>query len=614
MRPQIVPKSAHKPKSVYAQTLAKLRPAILGVLALSAATNVLMLTGSIYMLQVYDRVLTSGSMPTLYGLFAIVIILYGFLLVYDALRARLLSRVALRIDANLAKASFGHWLDTGLPDDSKQDTSQPLRDVETLRKVIASPITAAIFDLPFVPIFLVVLFIIHPWLGILTITGVGIAALIALGNRLITAKSIDRTTTSDNTEREFTEKSRRNAESIIGMGMQRAVTQRWSGLHNEMLSSSQAGSDPADVLASASRAFRMLLQSAILTLGAVLVLQGQITAGMIIAASILSGRVLAPIDQMIGQWRTVGRAMSAHKRLRDVFASGTDEPAYIDLPDPTGQITVTNLTKLTPRRPGTDSSQILSGISFELAPGDGLGVIGSSASGKSTLARLIVGASQPDEGEIRLDGATPDQWNPDVFGRFIGYLPQSVELIPGTIRDNISRFQPDISDEEVIAAARMTGVHDMILGLPEGYATRLGFAGDPTPLSGGQIQRIGLARAVCGMPKLVVMDEPNSNLDIAGDQALTKTIAALRAAGTAVIVMAHRPSALASLDKLMVLDKGKIKLFGDKDSILAPSQKHTEPDAPAKTPAEPQPSAFVRATHGSRIAQQAGPQRLRGVS
>ena len=317
----------------------------------------------------------------------------------------------------------------------------------------------------------------------------------------------------------------------------------------------------------------MLLQSAILTLGAFLVLRGDITAGMIIAGSILSGRALAPVDQLIGQWRIIGRVMAAHKRLDEIFAKDTSQPERVALPDPSGALTVSGLTKTGAARPNGEPPKILSDISFSLASGDALGVIGNSASGKSTLARLLVGAGQGDAGEVRLDGATLDQWHPDQLGRNIGYLPQMLEMLPGTIRDNIARFDPEAPDDDVIAAARMTGIHDMILQLPDGYNTRLGDPYAPAPLSGGQIQRLGLARAVYGMPRFVVLDEPNANLDMAGDAALTKAIKTLRAAGSTVIVMAHRPSVLSAVNKLMVLTAGTVGAFGDRDVLLAEDYK-----------------------------------------
>ncbi len=590
----------------YPSALRGLRGAVWAVLGMSAIINVLMLTGSIYMLQIYDRVLSSGSVSTLMGLFSVVVILFAFLGFYDFLRVRLLSRAALRLDRALGVPAFGRWVRAGLPAGTAQTPSgtddktdmkagaeagTALQDLGAVRGFLSSPAVTALADLPFVPLFLAVLFLIHPWLGWLTVAGAGVAALIALLNRALTRNAIRHAGRFEGAERDFTDRSRRNAEAIFAMGMYGAIAGRWRDLHHKVLVSAQKGGDPSEALAATSRAFRMLLQSAILTLGALLVLQSQISAGMIIAASILSGRALAPVDQLIGQWRAIGQGLAAHRRLSENFNQAEETPERVDLPDPTGTISVRALTKLVPGAPlgATDAPRILSGIDFELTPGDGLGVIGSSASGKSTLARLLVGAMQGDAGEIRFDGARPEQWDPVRLGRNIGYLPQVLEMLPGTIRDNIARFDPAASDESVIAAATLTGIHDMILKLPKGYGTQLCDPAAPVPLSGGQMQRLGLARAVHGMPRIVVLDEPNSNLDMAGDAALTQTIAALRDAGSTVVVMAHRPSVLAAVNKLMILDAGMVRVFGDKDDVLAEDFKVVSPSEATlergKTPA-----------------------------
>lgn len=547
----------------YRQALRALRGLFLGAGALSAIINVLMLTGSIYMLQVYDRVLPSGSVPTLQGLFLIVILLYAFLGFYDFLRARILARAAVRLDNALGPIAFRQWLRSG----QKGENALPLRDLEIMRGFMSGPAIHALFDLPWIPIYLAVLFIIHPWLGWLTVGGAAVVAIAAWVNRLLTQGGLGRSMAMDATARAFADQSLRSAETVQALGMDGRVATRWQGMHEDALAAGQRGSDVNEVTSAFSKSFRMLLQSAMLTLGAFLVLQHEITAGMIIATSILSGRALAPVDQVIGQWRAIGRAGVAHRRLSGFFDSAATPRAPVDLPAPTGRISVRGLTKLSPNAaPGTDRARMLHQVGFELSPGDGLGVIGNSAAGKSTLARLLVGAWAPDGGEIRLDGATPDQWAPEALGRSIGYLPQAVEMLPGTIRDNITRFDPEASDAKMIEAAKVSGVHDMILGLPMGYETRIG-AGEQ-PLSGGQIQRLGLVRAVYGDPKIIVLDEPNSNLDAGGEQALAQTIRAMRERGSTVIVMAHRPSALAAVNKILVLQNGMVLKFGDKEEVL----------------------------------------------
>lgn len=345
-------------------------------------------------------------------------------------------------------------------------------------------------------------------------------------------------------------------------------------MHRDGLATGQVGADRSQGFAAASKAFRLLLQSSLLGLGGYLALQQEISAGMIVATSIIAGRALAPVDQVIGQWTSVVRALEAHNRLGATFAKAPQLRPTIDLPPAKGHLAVAGVSKFVPGDRARERPPILDSVSFRLEPGDALGVIGPSASGKSTLARILVGATLPDEGAVRLDGATLDQWNEQALGRQIGYLPQRLELLSGTVRDNIARFDPDASDDEVIKAAQVAGVHDMILQLPDGYATQM--TTEAGPFSGGQLQRIGLARAVYGTPRYVVMDEPNSNLDAAGDDALSQAIMTLRDAGTTVVVMAHRPSAIAAVNKVLVLHGGRVAEFGPRDDVL---QKSLRPRA-----------------------------------
>lgn len=551
--------SAH-PAPALTDALAALRPGLWAAGGISAVLSLLMLTGSIYMLQVYDRVLSSGSVPTLMVLFGLVVVLYGFMAFYDGLRQRLMSRLALRLDAALAARAFRADLMPGA-------AGGAVRDLEALRGALAGPAVLALFDLPFTLLFLAVLFAIHPLLGWLTVGGMAMAAVLALVNRAVTAAPLGEALAAEAGERGFAERARRAAPALGALGMGGAVTAHWQALHRRGLAANQRGGEPSETLAAASRSLRMLLQSALLTAGAWLVLQGAISAGAIIASSILAGRALAPVDALIGQWKGLARAIEARRRLGPAL-EGATRPAPMALPAPTGQIAVRGLTRLAPARPGQgerERARILDDITFALAPGDGLGIIGASASGKSTLARLLVGALQPDAGEIRLDGATPDQWDPDTLGRHIGYLPQQVELLPGTVRDNIARFDPAATDESVIEAAQAAGVHEMILALPDGYATDLS---REMPLSGGQVQRVALARALYGNPSLLVLDEPNAHLDVAGEAALTRALQARRAAGATVIVIAHRAGALAAVNHLIVLQSGRVVQQGPRDAVL----------------------------------------------
>ena len=549
----------------------------------SAGSNLLMLTGSVYMLQVYDRVLGSGSLATLAGLFTIVVVLYGFLGFYEFIRARIMSRASLSLDLALGAEAFRVWLassggrDQGAePGSASGPSAEPMRDLGIVRGFLASPAALGLFDVPWIPLYFGILFLIHPWLGILTAAGAAIVALAATAGRVMTRRALNLSMMQDSAERQFGEAARRSGEVVDALGMQGRLAALWRQMHVAALASGQSAGDTNEVVSAFSKSFRMLLQSATLSVGALLVIEQKMTGGMIVASSIIAGRALAPIDAMIGHWRSIGKALEAHRSLLAYFDRIPPDKPRIALPPPTGQITVTRLTKLVPGTASQpDRPRILTQVSFQLAPGDGLGVIGNSASGKSTLARLLVGAWRPDGGEIRLDGATPDQWAPDDLGRAIGYLPQQVEMLPGTIRDNIARFDSTVPDQMVIEAAKLAGVHDMVLRLSAGYATRIG--GAEQILSGGQIQRLGLARALFGMPKLIVLDEPNSNLDVSGDNALAQAIMAMRQQGSTVIVMAHRPSAIAAVNKVLILHGGTVAAFGRKEEVLAAAIQSNEP-------------------------------------
>jgi len=574
------------------------KPALALAFFFSALINVLMLTGSVYMLQVYDRVLGSGSLPTLVGLFLVVTLLYLFLAYYDFLRSHILSRTALRIDQLVGPKTFGAWLRDGAEIGVRtRSDAQPLRELEILRSFLSGPAVHGLFDLPWMPFYLIVLYLVHPWLCWLTIAGAMVVMVLAAINRAFSKQALNQAQSLDGSERRFAERAQMMAATLLPMGMEQALTNRWRGLHQATLAGSQKGAGASEALAATSRAFRMFLQSATLTIGAWLVLRNEISGGMIVAATIISGRALAPLDSVIGHWRSIGRALEAHRRLAAFFEGEARKPARaaVDLPNPSGQIDVIDLTKFAPeRQDGATRNHILNQINFSLEPGDGLGVIGNSAAGKSTLARLLVGAWRPDGGEIRLDGATRDQWDGERLGRSIGYLPQNVDLLPGSVRENIARFSPDASSNDIIEAARQAGVHEMILALADGYATQIG--GADAPLSGGQVQRIGLARALYGNPAIVVLDEPNANLDADGDAALTNAIISLRAAGSTVIVMAHRPSALAAVNKIMVLQAGTLVAFGPKEDILGttPTELANQAAATAEADAAMMPESTVK--------------------
>ena len=551
--------------SSYRQALRGMRRGLGIVGLLSAAISLLMLTGSIYMLQVYDRVLNSGSIPTLIALFGIVVMLYGFLAFYDGLRMRLLSRLGMQLDAQLAPAAFR--ADLAAFRHQGQPGAGSLRQrLDLVRGFLGGPAILAMFDLPFTVLFLGVLFLIHPILGWMTVFGMALAGGLALINRAVLKSPMAAAREAEEAQGRFAESARQAAPVLAALGMAGAVTKRWTGLHAAMLGRQQSGTEPSEVLTALSRALRMLLQSALLTAGAWLVIDGAMSGGSIVAASILSGRALGPVDQLIGHWRQIAALREAHDRLsRDLGAANATQS--VELPPLQGALDIEELTTFAATRPGSrlEPAKVLDSISFSLAPGDGLGIVGASASGKSTLARMIVGAALPEKGEVRFDGATARQWDPDRLGRQIGYLPQRIDLLPGSLRDNIARFDPLATDAEVIRAAKSAGVHDMILRLPDGYSTQIGAE---VPLSGGQIQRIGLARALYGRPKLLVLDEPNAHLDQAGEAALARCLVALRKDGATVIVLAHRAGALAAVDRLMVMEAGRIVQDGPRDEVL----------------------------------------------
>jgi PrtD family type I secretion system ABC transporter len=553
-------------KRILREAFGRLRTALIVVALVSCIVNLLMLTGPVFMLQVYDRVLTSQSVPTLAALMILAIGLYVLFGLFDFLRARILSRAANWLDAAVSPETYRRWLLHSM--DDRIPGYKPVSDVGMVRQFLSSPTALALFDLPWFPLFLGIVFLLHFQLGMLAAAGALVVVVLALLNEFLTARTMGEASKADMREARFAEESHANAESIVAMGMLGNTQRSWGELRDEALHKGQRGSERAQYFMAMSKAFRLLLQSAILGWGAYLAILQEISPGTIVAASIIAGRALAPLDQTINGWRTIKKARIAYKRLQNFLTQDSvTEAQSLELPAPRGLLAVNGATKRSPdahRMP--DQPAILSNISFELQPGDGLGVIGPSASGKSSLAKLLIGIWLPDTGSVRLDGATFDQWDQDLLGPHLGYLPQEVELLPGTIGQNISRFEENPSDEEVVKAATITDVHEMILSFPHGYDTYVDAA--VSPLTGGQKQRIALARAIYRLPKLVVLDEPNSNLDVQGDAALANAIRVLREAGSTVVVMAHRPSAIAAVDKILMLHKGQATEFGPKEDVL----------------------------------------------
>ncbi len=563
------------------QTLMASRRAFVGVGIFTAFINILMLTGPLYMLQVYDRVLASSSMSTLVTVSVLMGVMYLFMGFLEHVRSRVLVRIGDKFEKDLGKRTFSIWMKQGLFGKAGQ-RHRPLQDVSTLRQFLSGPAPSTFFDMPWAPLYIGVMFLFHWSLGVIGIIGAVIIFIIAWTNEVTTRKPLQDAHGLKIKGQVFADTTHRNADAVAAMGMGGNMEARWNEYTKEAAASTVRGSDRAGSLTSVSKAFRMFVQSAILGWGALLAVQQIITPGAMIAGSIIMGRALSPIQMALGQWRSFISARQAFNRLNVFYDMIPEEPDSLSLPAPKGDISVENILAAPPG----SKVPVLTGLDFKIKPGQGLGVIGPSASGKSTLARLLVGIWIPQKGSVRLDGATFDQWNRDELGPYIGYLPQEVELFDGTIGENIGRFRPDASAEDVVIAARRAAVHDMILRLPDGYDTRVGEGG--SVLSGGQVQRIALARALFGDPCLVVMDEPNANLDTEGDAALSAAIADLRRREKTVVVMAHRPSAIAAVDQLLMLRDGKQVAFGPKDDVIKEvtqkaqqtSQKQTAQQAP----------------------------------
>jgi len=542
--------------------LLEFRGAFLAILVMSALVNMLALTGSFYMLQVYDRVLTSHSVPTLIAFSMLAACLYVFQGVLDVLRAQILVRIGIEVDKKAMPIAHETLLKLPLYGASTTDARRPVRDVEKMRSFLGSQGPIAIFDLPWMPLYLVFVYILHPWLGILATAGLLVLITLTFFTEQLNRGLNANITQLANRRAALADTNAGNAEVLRAMGFCHRATRRFGRVNAEYLNIQTKSSDIGGGLSGISRVFRMLLQSAVLGLGAYLTLQGEVTAGAIIAASIATSRAFAPIELAISHWKSFVSARQAFMHLQKTVAALPSPSAPLELMAPADSLT---LEKVTAPIPGTQHL-ILHNISFCLTTGDGLGVIGQSGSGKSTLARVITGIWPLARGAVRLDGADIDRWPAAYFRDHIGYLPQSISLMDGTIAENISRFAPNAEATDIICAAKAANVHELILRLPEGYETRLAQGG--SSLSAGQCQRIALARALYRDPFLVVLDEPNSNLDTEGDAALTKALEGVCERGGIAVVIAHRPSALHALNKVAVIRDGQLASFGPKHEIL----------------------------------------------
>ncbi|MGB3339418.1 MAG: type I secretion system permease/ATPase [Devosia sp.] len=529
----------------------------------SGIINVLALTGSFYMLQIYDRALTSGSIPTLAALSALAVGLYLFQGAFDVVRSQLLVRIGARLDRLLAPLAHRVSVDMPRFGFSTAEALERGRDVDTLRTFMGSQGPVALFDLPWVPLYILFVYFLHPMLGALTLGGAVVLTLLTVWTELKSRKLSSAAQQAGVARNAIADSNARNADILKAMGFAGRAVSRFNGANQEHLKLQTQASDIVGTFSAFSRVLRMLLQSALLGLGAYLTIQGQMSAGAIIAVSVASSRALAPIDMAIGNWKGVIAARQAFKRLRETMVALGTMTKPLDLPAPSKSL---KIEKITVAAPAT-GQVLLSEVGFELHAGQALGVIGPSGGGKTTLIRALTGIWPVLRGGVRLDDAELSQWDEEVIGRYIGYLPQEVALLDGTIVENISRLEAKRDGRAIVAAAQAAGVHEMIVRLPEGYDTQLGPMG--TALSAGQRQRIGLARALYRDPFIVVMDEPNAFLDAEGELALNRAIAQIRRRGGIAIVVAHRPSVLSEVDMVAVIQNGRLTSFGPKEKVIA---------------------------------------------
>jgi ATP-binding cassette subfamily C protein EexD len=537
--------------------------------------NLLMLVPAIYMLQVYDRVVTSGSESTLVMLTLIMVLLLTTMGGLEWVRSRMLVRISANIDQQLSKQVYNVSFKQALYTGGSNNMALPIKDLTGLRQFMTGSGLFSFFDAPWIPIYLAVMFAFHPWFGWAGVFSAILLASFAIINEKQTSGLLKEANKESSQASSTVSKTLANAEVIESMGMLDALRERWQAKQDQVIYKQAVASDKAGNITSLSKITRTIVQSLILGLGAYLVIQQEITPGLMIAGSILLGRALAPIDQMIGAWKGFINARGQYHRLNEMFEKVPQEQETMSLPKPKGFLTAEGITVIPPG----SRVPVLSGVSFAAKPGEVWGILGPSAAGKSTLARALLGIWPTAAGKVRLDKADIFTWDRQALGPHIGYLPQDIELFDGAISENIARFG-EVDPIKVVEAAKDAGVHEMILSFPEGYDTKIGAQGGI--LSGGQRQRIGLARALYGAPKLLLLDEPNSNLDDVGEKALGVALQKLKARGATTFIISHRVSILAHVDQLIVLSNGKVQLCGPRDTVLAKLKQ--QPTAPAVQP------------------------------
>jgi ATP-binding cassette subfamily C protein EexD len=556
-------------KSDLEEALKLCKGAFLSAAGFSLLINFLMITPSIYMLQVYDRVVATGNKSTLLMLTLIVVVLFITMAALEWVRSQILVRVSSRLEMLLNKRLFQVAFKQSLYSGGQRATTQPLDDLTGLRQFLTGSGLFAFFDAPWMPVYLALLFIFHPWYGWFSVFTAILLCIVAVATEKFTTKILGEANNVAMATRNALGRNLRNAEVIESMGMLSKIRQRWMVGAVKVLDLQAVASSRAGLLTALSKVIRISSQSLILGLGAYLVIEREVSPGLMIAGSILMGRALAPIDLIIGTWKGFISARGQYQRLNDILRQIPDDKEHMLLPDPQGRIQLENAVVIPPG----SKVPVLKGINLVMEKGDIVGVIGPSGAGKSTLARAVLGIWPTSNGAIRLDGAEVFNWDREHLGNFIGYLPQDIELFEGTISENIARFG-DIDPEQVVAAAKMADVHELILRFPEGYDTVIGASGGN--LSGGQRQRIGLARALYGNPVLVVLDEPNSNLDEQGEAALEKALLQLKQKQSTVLIITHRNNVLSKVDKLLILKDGALAVYGPKDQVVAHLQKQQQ--------------------------------------
>ena len=547
--------------SLLRDTFRRCRPALLFAILFSSVINLLMLVPPLYMMQVYDRVLSSRSEATLVALTVLTLGAFVAVGLLEVTRSRILVRVSARLDTLLSPLIFDAVFRNHVRTMGGART-QPLNDVATVRQFAAGQGLFAFFDIPWAPIFLLLLFLLHPLLGLLSLGGGVILVILAFATERTTRTRLADATRNSVAAANFAETSLRNGDAMTAMGMLEAIKTRWMRRHNESLRLQSGASDWAGILTNTTKVVRIALQSLMLGAGALLAIEGKISPGLMIAASIIGAKSLAPVEALIGNWNQVVAAQLAWRRLRALLDTVAVEPDRMALPTPKGQLSVSAIVVAPPGA----AAAVLKGVSFDLQPGEALGILGPSGSGKSTLARVITGVWPAASGTVRIDGAELSQWSRDALGPHMGYLPQDVDLFDGTVAENIARLGP-VDPEAVVEAAQRAGIHDLILSLPQGYDTPIGESGNR--LSGGQRQRVGIARALYGTPALCIFDEPNSNLDEAGEGHLIQALLHLRETKRTAIIIAHKPSILNHVDKIMILQAGQVAFLGPRAEAFA---------------------------------------------